>query len=160
MQLWGTAMLLAYHLVRLIERHADELANGLSQQVQKSPRTAEFCRRVPAQDLKLRVYEIYHDLGEWLLRRTEGDIERRYREIGIRRAAQGVPFSELAYAIILTKENLWSFLLKNAGVDRTIEVYGELELLQQLDYFFDRAITYAAAGYESAEKACRIGAAG
>jgi hypothetical protein len=152
-------MLLAYHLVWLIERHANELANGLSQQVQKSPRTAEFGRRVPAQDLKLRVYEIYHDLGEWLLRRTEGDIERRYREIGIRRAAQGVPFSELAYAIILTKENLWSFLLKNAGVDRTIEVYGELELLQQLDYFFDRAIAYAAAGYESAEKACRIGAA-
>lgn len=145
-------MLIAYHLVRLIERHADELATSLSQQVEKSPRTTEFCRRVPAQDLKLRVYEIYRDLGELLLKRTEGDIERRYREIGIRRAAQGVPFSQLAYAIILTKENLWSFLLKNAGVDRTIEVYGELELLQQLDYFFDRAITYAAAGYESAQR--------
>lgn len=152
-------MLLAYHLVRLIERHADELANNLSHQVQHSPRTAEFRRRVPAQDVKLRVYEIYHDLGEWLLKRTEGDIERRYLEIGLRRAAQGVPFNELAYAIILTKENLWSFLLKNAGVDRTVEVYGELELLQQLNYFFDRAITYAAAGYESAEKACHIGAA-
>lgn len=152
-------MLLAYHLVRLIERHADELADSLSQQVEKSARTAEFCRRVPRQDLKLRVYEIYRDLGDWLLKRTEGDIERRYREIGIRRASQGVPFSQLAYAIILTKENLWSFLLKNAGVDRTIEVYGELELLQQLDYFFDRAIAYAAAGYEYAEKSCLASAA-
>lgn len=147
-------MLLAHHLVRLIELHADELANSLSQQVQKSPRTAEFCRRVPLQDLKLRVYEIYRDLSVWLLQRTEGDIERRYREIGMRRAAQGVAFSQLAYAIILTKENLWNFLLKNAGVDRTIEVYGELELLQQLGYFFDRAITHAAAGYEEAEKTC------
>jgi hypothetical protein len=147
-------MLLAYHLVRLIELHADDLANSLSQQVQNSPRTADFCRLVPAQDLKLRVYEIYRDLGDWLLKRTEGDIERRYREIGTRRAAQGVPFSQLAYAIILTKENLWNFLLKNAGVDRTIEVYGELELLQQLAYFFDRAITYAATGHEYAEKSC------
>ena len=153
-------MLLAYHLVRLIERHADELADSLSQQVEKLPRTVEFCRRVPRQDLKLRVYEIYRDLGDWLLRRTEGDIERRYREIGIRRAAQGVPFSQMAYAVILTKENLWSFLLKNAGVDRTIEVYGELELLQQLDYFFDRAIAYAAAGYEYAQKSCLARAAG
>ncbi len=152
-------MLLAYHLVRLIERHADELASGLSQQVQKSPRTTEFSRRVPMQDLKLRVYEIYRDLGDWLLKRTEGEIERRYREIGMRRAAQGVPFSQLAYAIILTKENLWCFLLKNAGVDRTIEVYGELELLQQLDNFFDRAITYAATGYEYAEKTCLASAA-
>jgi len=152
-------MLLAYHLVRLIERHADELANSLSQQVHKSPRTVEFCRRVPAQDLKLRAYEIYRDLGDWLLKRTEGDIERRYRDIGIRRAAQGVPFSQLAYAIILTKENLWCFLLKNAGVDRTIEVYGELELLQQLAYFFDLAITYAADGYEYAGKSSLVSAA-
>ena len=152
-------MLLAYHLVRLIERHADELANSLSQQVHKSPRTVEFCRRVPAQDLKLRAYEIYRDLGDWLLKRTEGDIEYRFRDIGIRRAAQGVPFSELAYAIILTKENLWCFLLKNAGVDRTIEVYGELELLQQLAYFFDLAITYAADGYEYAGKSSLVSAA-
>ena len=152
-------MLLAYHLVRLIERHADELANSLSQEVQQSPRTAEFCQLVPAPDVKLRVYEIYRDLGDWLLKRTEGEIERRYREIGIRRAAQGVPFSQLAYAIILTKENLWCFLLKNAGVDRTIEVYGELELLQELDKFFDRAITHAATGYEYAEKSCLAGAA-
>lgn len=152
-------MLLAYHLVRLIERHADELASSLTQQVQKSPRTTLFSRRVPCQDLKLRVYEIYRDLGDWLLKRTEGEIERRYREIGMRRVAQRVPFSELAYAIILTKENLWSFLLKTAGVDRTIEVYGELELLQQLDYFFDRAITYASAGYDYAEKTCVASAA-
>lgn len=152
-------MLLAYHLVRLIERHADELASSLSQQVQKSRRTAEFSRRVPPQDLKLRVYEIYRDLGDWLLKRTEGEIERRYREIGMRRAAQGVPFSQLAYAIILTKENLWSFLLKTAGVDRTIEVYGELELLQQLDYFFDRALTYASAGYDYAANTCVASAA-
>jgi|SRR5690242_12531684 hypothetical protein len=144
-------MLLAYHLVCIVERHADELADTLLRQVQKSLRTVEFCRRVPAIDLKLRVYEIYRDLV-WLRKRAEGEIERRYHEIGMRRAAQGVPFGELAYAIILTKENLWSFLLKNAPIDRTVEVYGELELLQQLAYFFDRAITYAAAGYESAER--------
>jgi len=47
-------MLLAYQLVRLVERHADELANSLLQQVRKSPRTAEFSQRVPADDLKLR----------------------------------------------------------------------------------------------------------
>jgi hypothetical protein len=46
------------------------LASGLSQQVQKSPRTTEFSRSVPTQDLKLRVYEIYRDLGDWLLKRT------------------------------------------------------------------------------------------
>ena len=31
---------------------------------------------------------------------------------------------------------------------RAIEIMGELELLQMLDMFFDRAIYYAAVGYE------------
>jgi hypothetical protein len=33
-------------------------------------------------------------------------------------------------------------------MDRPVEVYGELEMLQLLDHFFDRAIYYAAVGYE------------
>ena len=33
-------------------------------------------------------------------------------------------------------------------MDRAIEIMGELELLQMLEMFFDRAIYYAAVGYE------------
>jgi hypothetical protein len=35
-------------------------------------------------------------------------------------------------------------------MDRPVEVFGELEMLQLLDHFFDRAIYYAAVGYEKA----------
>jgi hypothetical protein len=40
--------------------------------------------------------------------------------------------------------------MKEAAVDRPAEVFGELEMLQLLDQFFDRAIFFAALGYESA----------
>ncbi len=33
-------------------------------------------------------------------------------------------------------------------MDRAVEIMGELELLQMLEMFFDRAIYYAAVGYE------------
>jgi len=140
-------MMLSYRLVRLIESHADALANGLEQKVKTGSQVQHF-RNVPAHELRERVYEIYRHLGEWLLGKNELDIEHRYREIGGRRARQNVPLSEVIQAIVLTKENLWEFLKSEAVVDRAVEIMGELELLQMLEMFFDRAIYYAAVGYE------------
>ena len=138
----------SYRLVRLIETHAEALAAGLEARVQASPQVTHF-RDLSAQELRERVYEIYRHLGEWLLGKNELDIEQRYREIGARRARQKVPVSEVIQAIVLTKENLWEFLKSEAVMERTVEIMGELELLQMLEMFFDRAIYYAAVGYEN-----------
>jgi hypothetical protein len=140
-------MMFSYRLVRLIETHADVLANGLEDKVRRSPQVAQF-HKVPDHEVRERVYEIYGHLGAWLLGKNEQDIERRYREIGARRARQTVPLSQVIQAIVLTKENLWEFLKSEAMLDRAVEVMGELELLQMLEMFFDRAIYYAAVGYE------------
>jgi hypothetical protein len=142
-------MMLAYRLVRLIETHSDALASSLLVRVQTSDHVAAY-RNVPAEELKQRVYEIYRHLGDWLLGKSEFDIEKRYLEIGIRRAQQNVPLSQLVWTIILTKENLWEFLKKESALERPSEVFGELEMLQLLDQFFDRATFYAAIGYERA----------
>jgi len=142
-------MMLAYKLVRLIETHSETLATSLVAKVQSSELTRSY-QHVPAQDLKEKVGEIYLHLGEWLLGKSSFDIERRYEEIGARRVHQGVPVSELIWVIILTKENLWEFLQRESLPERPIEAFGELELLQLLDQFFDRAIYYASVGYERA----------
>jgi len=140
-------MMFSYRLVRLIESHADALAAGLEKRALTSLQVPHF-KHVPAHELRERVYEIYRHLGEWLLGENELDIEHRYREIGARRARQNVPLSEVIQAIVLTKENLWEFLKSEAVMDRAVEIMGELELLQMLEMFFDRAIYYAAVGYE------------
>jgi hypothetical protein len=142
-------MMLAYRLVRLIETHSDALASGLLKKVQSSELTRSY-RNVPPEELEQRVYEIYRHLGDWLLGKSAFDIEQRYQEIGTRRAHQGVPMSELIWVIILTKENLWEFLKKENIMERPVEVFGELEMMQLLDQFFDRAIYYASVGYERA----------
>ena len=140
-------MMFSYRLVRLIESHADALAAGLEEKVQSSLLVTHF-HDISAVELRERVYEIYRHLGEWLLGKNELDIEHRYREIGARRASQKIPLSEVVQAIVLTKENLWDFLKSEAVMDRAVEIMGELELLQMLEMFFDRAIYYAAVGYE------------
>jgi hypothetical protein len=144
-------MMFSYRLVRLIETHADALAAGLEEKVHTSSQISHF-RNFPPLELRERVYEIYRHLGEWLLGKNELDIEHRYLAIGARRARQGVPLSEVVQAIVLTKENLWEFLKSEAVVDRAVEIMGELELLQMLEMFFDRAIYYAVVGYEQEAK--------
>jgi len=142
-------MMLAYRLVRLIETHSDGLASSLLAKVQSSEFTRDY-RKVPADDLQERVYEVYRHLGDWLLGKSEFDIKERYREIGALRARQNVPLSQLVWVIVLTKENLWEYVQREAGMERPSEVFGELEMLQLLDQFFDRAIFYASVGYEEA----------
>jgi len=140
-------MMLAYRLVRLIETHSDALATGLLRKVENSELTREY-HNVPGEELKERVFEVYRHLGDWLLGKSDFDIRERYREIGARRAEQHVPLSQLVWCIVLTKENLWDFLKNESALERPSEVFGELEMLQLLDQFFDRAIFYASDGYE------------
>ena len=145
----GVRMMFSYRLVRLIESHADALVAGLEEKVQDSLQVTHF-RDISAHELRERVYEIYRHLGEWLLGKTDFDIRERYMEIGALRAEQQVPLSQLVWVIVLTKENLLDYLKNEAGMERPTEVFGELEMLQLLDQFFDRAIFYASVGYEQA----------
>lgn len=141
--------MLSHRFVRLIEDHSETLAKGLLHKIQRSVRTEAF-HRVPPDEVTQRVSEIYHHIGEWLLDKSELEIEERYTEIGARRAQQGVPLSQLVWAITLTKENLWDFILDESCPDRPIELFGKQELLQLLDQFFDCAIYSAVVGYELA----------
>jgi len=143
-------MMMLYRLVRLIETHSQALAAGLLDQVQNSKLTQNFQRKVPADDLKERVGDIYRHLGEWLMGKDELQLEQRYLQIGARRAGQQVPMSEVIWVIVLTKDNLWEFIKKESVLEHPVEVFGELEMLQLLEQFFDRAIYYAAVGYEQA----------
>jgi hypothetical protein len=134
-------------LVRLIERHSDELAAELVVKLETSSRTADL-NKVPVEELRGRIHEILRYLSDWLLTKTGNDIEHRYFEIGERRASQGVSLSDFCWAIAMTKEHLWEFLQRQGFMRGPVDIYGEMELLRLLDQFFDRALCFATEGYE------------
>src|SRR5689334_6710125 len=142
-------MMLAYRLVRLIELHSEGLAQSLRKKMDACNKCPDY-KNVPPEELTHVVYEMYRNLGEWLLGKTEADIEQRYRAIGAKRAQQNVPLAQVIWVIALVKENLWEYLKKENVMERPAEVFGELEMLQLLEQFFDRAQFYAALGYEEA----------
>lgn len=143
----------AIRLVNLIESHADKLSEGLLHKLESSHQYRDLLHRVPPDELRRRTHEIYRNLSDWLLTKTESEIEERYIGIGMRRARQGVPFSAFLWAITTTKEYLWEFMQREGLLEEPVELFGEIELLHSLERFFDRVLYFAAVGYESAHTA-------
>jgi hypothetical protein len=100
---------IALTLVRVIERHSNELAGELVTKLGTFPRTTDL-RKVPVEELRREIEEILQHLSDWLLSKTVQDIEQRFLELGERRASQGVTLSDFCWAIAVTKEHLWEFL--------------------------------------------------
>ncbi len=142
-------MILAYRMVRLIETHSQDLVRTLQQKINECSRCNAY-RNVPAEELAKVVGDIYLHLGEWLLGRTETDIQNRYEAIGARRAAQRVPLSQVIWCISLVKVNLWEFLRREGSDEPIPEIFGEIQILQLLEQFFDRAMYFTVIGYERA----------
>jgi len=139
--------MVALRLVRLIENHSEELAEEIARKIHTSARTGDM-RKIPLEDVQERICEIFRHLSEWLLTKTGSEVERRYLELGARRAAQGISAADLAWAIVFTKEQLWEFLQRQGSIHTPVELYGEMELLWLLNQFFDQAICATIEGHE------------
>jgi len=136
-------------LVRLIEEHADQLSEGLLKKLKDSEACNDLLSLVPDTELKHRAFEIYRHVSDWLVNKTESEVEERYIGLGARRAQQEVPYSQMLYAIQAVKEHLWEFL-RQEGLMEPQELLGEFDLLYSLERFFDRAAYFSAVGYEGA----------
>jgi len=155
----------AVRLVQLVEARAEDLSEGLMRKLKTSEQCRELLHVVPPDELKRRTHEIYRNLNDWLLNKTESEIEERYIGLGIRRARQNVPFSAFLWAVVATKEYLWEFVQREGLLEEPVELFGEIELFHSLERFFDRVLYFAAIGYESerhgeAEHALRTHAVG
>lgn len=136
-------------MIQLIERDAEGLSDKLMYRLESSNNCRQLLQNVPAQELKMRTVEIYRNLSDWLLAKTQSEIEERYVSLGMRRATQQVPFSELLFAFNATKECLWERLEQDGLFEDPMELIGDLNLLHSIGRFFDHAAHSAAIGYES-----------
>jgi hypothetical protein len=137
--------MLALKLVHLIERHSEELAAGLTKRILGSERTSDF-RKIPPQKLELAAAEVYRNLGQWLLCKTDSDIAERFQAAAANRVEQGVGLHQFVWALVISRNHLFQFLQENAMADGIVELYGKLELQQMLDRFFDSAVYYGVLG--------------
>jgi hypothetical protein len=70
--------------------------------------------------------------------------------LGMLRAQQGVPFSNLYWAMCIAHEHLWAYMQQECLLDEPVEFWGGVILLRSLTQFFDRALYFALLGCEKA----------
>jgi len=141
--------MLSDRLIRMIEHHADELTRALVEDLLSNPRTSSY-HRLSREAIHDRTYHVYKDLGLWLNSKAEEDIEASYTELGKERAAEGIPISQVVFALTLTKYHLRDYIRAAGLVDSAVELHQEQELHHVLGQFFDKAIYYTIRAYERA----------
>ncbi|MBZ5564353.1 MAG: hypothetical protein LAP13_18280 [Acidobacteriia bacterium] len=143
--------MLSRRLVALIEDHADELTHGLIEDLHTNPRTPEY-HKLPRSVIHRRMYEIYHNLGEWLGHENDAIIEAHYTGLARARITDRIPLSEVICALILTKNHLREYIRTAGLANSAIELYQQQELNRLVGNFFDKAIYFTAREYERAGK--------
>jgi len=136
-------------LVVMIEDHAEQLTTGLTGALQRHPRTSGY-HHLPASELHDRAYDVYRNLGKWVTRGSEAEIEASYTELGGRRFREGILLSQVIFALVLTKDHLLDYVRTSGLADSALELYQEMELSRVVAQFFDRAIYHTVQGYEAA----------
>lgn len=140
--------MLSARLVRIIEEHAEELTRGVLSDLAANVRTPAY-HNLPFDELHRRVYDVYHNLGRWLADKTEEHVETVFGGLGRTRFREGVPLSEVVYALILGKEHLREYIRAVGLVDSAVELYLEEELHLLIGHFYDKAIYHTVKGYEA-----------
>jgi hypothetical protein len=93
-------------------------------------------------------------------------VQIEFTDWGRRRFDQGIPLSELIYAIIIIKQHLRQYIRDNGLIDAAfphvesdyvlpLHLHSLQELNAQVGQFFDEALYYLACGYEERARAAR-----
>ena len=145
-------------LIELIEIHATGLTRAVAADLTTNERTKGF-RSVPAVDLEQRIFQILNHLGDWIGAPKSEKVGAEFADWGGRRFGQGIPLSELVYAMVIIKRHLHQYIQDNGLVDAafpTVEaeyvlpmhLHSLQELNQRVTAFFDEALYALTIGYE------------
>jgi hypothetical protein len=147
-------------LIELIENHAPGLSRDITRDLVSSERTRGF-REVKQDELEARIFALLQHLGNWVGEPGSDLVESEFGDWGRRRFNQGIPLSEILYAVIILKQHLRRYIRDNGLVEVAFpRVEGDyvlpmhLQSLQDLnttvEAFFDEALYRLACGYEGA----------
>jgi len=147
--LYGTPA--SKNLVELIERSADELTNKYLEDVKQHSHLPTY-RAFDEKELYKRAYRVYSQLGKWISQETtKEEIKSYWNDLGRKRREEGFPLPEIILSLSMLRRHLWVKVQAEGLLDTALDLYQAMELHNRVVTFFDRAIYYAACGYEDKE---------
>ncbi len=134
----------------MIETHAEQLTNRLVAHLKTDPKTVQY-RDLTDDELARRTYDVLTHLGAWLGEMSDDRIKERYVDLGRQRRAEEISLSQVIAALTLSRNHLWNYAKSEGLFESALDLYQEIEFLDLILKFFDKAAYYTAVGYEEAD---------
>jgi hypothetical protein len=135
-------------LVGLIERNADELTASYVLSIQRDQRMPRY-QGFDQKEIFKRAYRVYSQLGKWISHETTKEEMKNYwTALGRQRRKEGFPLSEIVLSLCHIRRQLWEKVQAEGVMDTALDLYQAMDLHNRVVLFFDRAIYFAAIGYE------------
>ena len=139
-------------LIQHMKNNAESMSATVLEKIRASERCKELVAKVPAEEQKNHAVDTYSALTDWLANESDSTLQDRYIAFGLRRAQQGVPFSQVFWAVCIASEHLWDYMQQECLLEEPVEFWGGVMLLHSLKQFFDRILYFTLVGYQKAAK--------
>ena len=140
----------APRLVQHMKNNAESMSAAVLAKIRASEKCKELVAKVPVEEQKRQAIEIYSALIDWLANEADSGLHDRYVAFGVRRAQQGVPFTQVFWSVCIASEHLWEYMQQECLLEEPVEFWGGVMLLHSLKQFFDRALYFTLVGYQQA----------
>ncbi len=139
--------------IRIVEEHAEKITGEWMKEVKSNPSTTGY-RNIPDNILSTRIYDVYKKFGLWILQDEPSDIRtgEHYFMLGRERAAEKIHLSEVVYAMLLSRNVMFKFILNEAIINTPFDTQQAFEFFQKANNFYDKAVYLVCLGYESLAK--------
>jgi len=137
-------------LVQHMKGNTERISEEVAKKVRVSQRCGELAKKLTPGEQRQSIADIYRDLTAWLMTESERTVERRYVVLGSLRAQQGIPFSNLFWAVCIAHEHLWQYMQQECLLEEPVEFWGGVILLRSMAQFFDHVLYFVLQGYEQA----------
>ena len=138
----------AYRLIDLVERNAEELTRAYVQDVISHVETPTY-RKLEEHEVYLRAHRVFSQLGKWISTSfSDEDMKKYWTELGRRRRSEGFALSEIMMSLCFIRRRIWRKIELDGLLDTAMDLYQALELQTRVSLFFETALYYAVCGYE------------
>ncbi len=136
-------------LVSLIEQNAHDLTMSYLKDVKQETSMPTY-RAYDEAELYKRAHRVYSQLGLWISQEaTKAETKDYWTELGRQRREEGFALSEIIRSLHLIRRHLWLKVQDEGLLDTALDLYQAMELHNRVMVFFDRAVYYAAVGFET-----------
>ena len=135
-------------ILNIMDAESDTLVSSWIHLVRENE-NIHYYKKLDSETLAARCNYIYKQLKLWLdWQVTSAEIASVFWKMGAERKDQGHPLSEVLYATILARRNLYMNTLERIAEEDGVSMKEVVAFTGRITYFFDKVCYFMAKGYE------------